>query len=212
MKEDKSPKHLEAVKFVWQPLLYIMVLSLTSWVSRSDIKVNSRGIADSAINLKTPNLVLMQNLIVVRINNLREKNKLTKLIWDDTLYMSSKNHLNSMLSDHFFDHKNPSDINSPDLKQRVELYSKNYGYLSENLLETFPFEFSGKSISYVTKKRNTVFSYLNPQTLKPLKVLNYNQFAQEIVNRWINSPIHYKNMMFFSFSRLDDIYVSFHQF
>jgi uncharacterized protein YkwD len=184
-----------AARMLWQPFVYLSVLMLMSWQSVFIKKESVTVISDTAINLSSPNHILLQRLVIEKMNVLRSGLKLTHLKWDDTLSWSSKDHLKNMIAKKFFDHQDPNNVKSPNLKQRVEVYSDAYGCLSENLLETFPFEFSGKTINYVTKKRNIGYVYLDPLTKKPIRVLTYNQLAQEIVDRWIKSGVHYKNLV-----------------
>ncbi len=201
MELNKLPIYIgvkAAVKYM-QPLLFLtflITMLFNPLIGKGYfIKTISKPTSDSVINLNSPDIKFLQQAIFKSINNFRAKNKVALLVWSDTLFKSANFHLTNMQTKKFFDHTNPSDKSYPDLKKRVRKFYGQYSYLSENLIQYFPFKFKGATIQYNIKKNKARYQYFDPVTLKPLQVLTYGQLAEQIVNNWATSPPHRKNML-----------------
>ncbi len=128
-------------------------------------------------------------------NNARKKNNIPIFTWNDTLAFTAHDHSLDMVSFQFLSHISP-DKNNQTLQQRL----KNHGFLlthhkiAENIGVDYILDIAGKPYY---KKNNGLKNplYINHKTGEPIQAQTYEQFARDMVDQWLASPGHRKNIL-----------------
>ena len=121
----------------------------------------------------------LEYLIKVGIDSVRNINGCGVLTNDSILYIAAKHHadymLNNNLLSHFENKRKYTKTKTP--ADRIKYFGGNMSAIAENVLKT-PYLTSIK-----TKRGNILETY------------TYSQLAYSIVNGWVNSPGHFKNII-----------------
>lgn len=132
---------------------------------------------DDFIDDKNLNVKFLEHLIKVKVDSVRAVYKCVPLVNDSLLYVASKHHANYMLKKRMLTHNENEHPETKTPQLRAEHYGAvNYG-VGENVLKT-PFNV------IVTSKKGKRFD-----------TRTYGVLAKSIVNGWVNSSGHFKNII-----------------
>ena len=124
-------------------------------------------------------------------NEVRKKKKLTILEYSPYLEKSSTIHSEDMVNYSFFSHFNPEVKEHKDPNERGKVAGITNPLIAENIIEGYGLEYvSGKS---VYPRGPGKFSYTPDGPF--IKVHTYLSFAEEVVDNWMNSKGHRKNIL-----------------
>lgn len=119
----------------------------------------------------------LEHLIKVKVDSVRLAHNCDILVNDSILYIAANHHANYMLKRNKLTHfeKEFKDRKTPQL--RVEYFGGFNYFVGENALQTF--------FGSIIKKKNGTLSNTN----------TYEGLSNSIVDGWVKSPGHYKNMI-----------------
>ncbi len=138
------------------------------------------------ISKDTLDVKLLEKLISQKLDSIRAKKKLSKYVYNDTIYKAAKGHAAYMCKTGNFSHSETiSKTKTPGLRlEKVGLQKSLYG----------------ENIAYV-------FTDILQEKSTPL-MSDYKSIASEIVLLWVNSKPHYQNICNPQF-KLDAVAVSY---
>jgi uncharacterized protein YkwD len=123
------------------------------------------------------NATYLEHLVKVKIDSVREKNNCTPLVSDSILFVASTHHSKYMAAKERMTHTEDESEKTRTPQLRAEFYgAKNYG-VGENVLQT-PFN------TVITSKKGKEFDGST-----------YNGLATSMVDGWVHSPGHFKNII-----------------
>lgn len=144
-----------------------------------------RQIGDECVNLRTPDVSTLEQMIHEGINEQRSQNGLPPLTFDERLAGIARAHSQDMINRNFFAHVNP-DGKDPTARGADVGYScyKNYGsYYTTGIAENIFQDWTYGTIWYTN----------GIETNRDWKTPSDIEF--DVVNGWMNSPGHRQNIL-----------------
>lgn len=143
------------------------------------------------INLDDPDAKRLNAAIFFVTNEQRVAKKLPELEYHPLLEEAATIHSREMADRGFFDHINPKSrkFRNPDDRARYAGISN--PHLAENIIESFGLEYEANTKVYPGERG--VFRY-KPDA-DPIPPHTYLSLAEVMVNKWMNSPPHRKNIL-----------------
>ncbi len=136
--------------------------------------------ANRQINFNDIDYNLINAAVFYETNRMRVKQGFHQLKHSRALENSSQMHSIDMVNDDFFDHYNHYDSRKREPSDRMAMFGVTRGRTSENIADVFGIQYkSGASVSSV--------SSIPPHT--------YNSYAEQLVDDWMHSPGHRKNIL-----------------
>ena len=148
---------------------------------------------NETIDLKNIDYPLLHAAIYYTTNLQRSKRNIKHLKWNLNLEIAAYNHSKNMVVRNFFDH-----LSNKEVQKRGKSAGILNPYLSENIAKEFALNYNGHPF-YTHEKNSSLngefrFSYNNnEQDLIPTHT--YLSFAFRIVEMWMNSTSHRKNIL-----------------
>lgn len=147
------------------------------------------------------NVYLLQKAILKYTNLERVKYQLKPLSVLNTLEQAANQHSREMASMHYFSHQSP-------VKQNQELTDrlKNAGFrlvnvtVGENIGVDYFLEIANIPFYTATSYGRTI--YRNANTGRPIDYQTYEGFAYRMVQNWMKSPPHRKNILNAQYERI----------
>jgi len=143
-----------------------------------NIEAGKTQVRDTAINPEHFNRALLEHFIKIRIDSVRLGKNLGKLQSDSLLYLAAQDQAIFLVKKPEIGHiqpgkkkKNPMD--------RAHYYHADYHMIGENVERIF----------YLTSME------MRKVSKKPVFIRTYDQAATEMVEGWVHSPPHYKNIL-----------------
>jgi len=134
---------------------------------------------------------LLHASIFYATNKIREKKRLDILTYHPLLEESAQMHSRDMVEQDFFAHINPKKKSRKTPEDRLELVGASNPYPAENIATEFGLQYtSGKDV-YI--KAPGVFT-LTPEG-DPIPPHTYYSLGKKVVDEWMNSPPHRKNIL-----------------
>lgn len=175
-------------------VLFVIVLFINfSFLAQSNYGLDTEKFFDlekvnDTIDFKQFNEELLAEAVFHQTNLQRKKKE--QLSQNDTLQKAAIYHSKSMVEDHFFDH-----VNRYNKKMKTPmLRAKHFGFPStfvgENIIEEIALDYKDNSRYHYREGK-----YYNDNYSKRLDVLTYKELAEKIVNRWMHSSGHRKNIL-----------------
>jgi uncharacterized protein YkwD len=159
--------------------------------------IQKNPLVTQRIDLAKPNYALINALVFHATNAERKKKKLALFIHDQTLEDVAAAHSVDMHKRDFFDHTNPSKKTFSD---RIEKGDADFTTNGENIALQFIVDAkTGERLSYQTDKNGNYTFY---RKNKKIEVCTYLEFALKVVQMWMDSPPHKKNILEKSFTHL----------
>ncbi len=125
-------------------------------------------------------------------NERREQEQSPCIKYLKSLHQAAALHCTQMITGDFYGHYNTQNRYYYFPLDRVREFDSKIPLIAENIAE-HPLYISGK-VYCAERKTDGNYSYFNCKTLEPLKIYTYLEFARKVVDNWINSPPHRKNI------------------
>lgn len=143
------------------------------------------------IDTLTIDLPLLNVAIFFYTNKERIKRKKTELKYSVYLERSSELHSRLMHKDKFFGHTHPTNKTLKEPENRARAVGIRNPHIAENVLQTFVLQYKSNSNTLVDGPGR----FLYEKSRKPIPVHTYLSLAEEIVDKWMHSPGHRKNIL-----------------
>ena len=153
---------------------------------------NKHPLAQSAINLESPNAELLSQLIFHLCNKERGKRGIEVLKYSAPLEKSAALHAKNMNKKGFFAHNDPTSKKYRTPNDRAKVVGITNANISENIIEGYLIKY--KSNTKVIPVDKGVF--LHASNRKKIEPHTYISLAEELVDRWMKSKGHKKNILF----------------
>lgn len=155
-----------------------------------------------SVNGEQINIELLNATIFHLTNIERRKNKLIELDFGAKLYLSAQLHSDKMIQLDFFSHTNKQERKWREPKDRILHFEQLYTALGENILENNLLNYKDKTLSYRIKElENGDQIYLNKKG-EQIQYSTYLELANRLVQQWMNSEPHKKNILSNSYNLL----------
>ena len=110
------------------------------------------------------------------------------------LIAAAQMHSDDMINQNIYIHISPKSKKHKTMYDRVRSVGGIFDYISENILENNPYNLhNGEEYSWT--ENNGIKNYYITKTKKPIGKLTYNELAEKLVNQWLNSTPHRKNIL-----------------
>ncbi len=153
----------------------------------------NESIFSEEINLNNIDYPRIHAAIFYVTNEIRDKQKLPILEFNINLEIAAWNHSKKMVKENFFAHINPKDKIRKDPNERAKIAGITNPYLAENVAETPAIQYKSGDEIYILDQKNGIFSYKDGG--EPIKPHTYLSFAEMVVDQWMNSKPHKKNIL-----------------
>lgn len=148
---------------------------------------------DSTINLSYPDYELLDAAIFHATNEARAQEQYPPFKYHHALHEAAKLHSNFMIELDFYNHYNSENTDYYFPLDRVRDFDKKIPLIGENIAE-FPL-IESKRIYCPEKAADGYFVYLNCKSREVLTPYTYLEYAKLVVNSWMHSPPHRKNIL-----------------
>ncbi len=137
----------------------------------------SKSQTETKIDPDNFDVLYLEELVRVKINDLRTKKKIPKLQEDSILYLSAQNHAEFMSKKRQLSHYQSANKTMKTPQNRADFFGAKRYLVGENILYTC---FN----SNVTGSKGANFS-----------TYTYEILAEAIIHSWVNSRPHYENLL-----------------
>lgn len=150
--------------------------------------------SDELIPLQNPDTLFLDAAVFHASNEVRRKNGLAPFQYDPGLYLASSGHATSMVYRMFFNHTNPYSPYERTAQRRVELYTKRFKRVGENIGK-YQTLVSGDYMIARWDRSHNRYEFLNESDNKLCKPFTYAEYARFVVEQWMASTPHRNNLM-----------------
>lgn len=147
---------------------------------------------------ETFNDTLLERLIVEELNLKRKYHGKTSLDWNDIIQAPAKLHVQAMVNDNFFSHSNPRNSQMRDLETRMESTGLSLEGWAENILYTDNLGLNGDPYFIESFRGEDVVK--SQRTGKIVRPISYRDLAISMVDQWMGSKGHRRNMLYNEFN------------
>jgi uncharacterized protein YkwD len=163
--------HLKIERKMKLILYYIAVMFI------SQVTVSAQ-VQDNVINPDNFNKALMEHFIKMRIDSVRHGKKLGMLQNDTFLFKAALDQATYLTQKKEIGHTQ-NNRKKKDPMERSHYYQADYAMVGENVARIY----------YLTNMQ------MQKGSKKPIYLRTYSEAAREMVEGWVHSPPHYKNML-----------------
>lgn len=150
--------------------------------------------SNEMIRLQNPDTLFLDAAIFHASNEVRRKYGLPAFQYDPGLYLASSGHAASMVYRMFFNHTNPYSPYERTAQRRVELYTKRFKRIGENIGK-YQTVISGDFMIARWNRRQNQYEFLNESDNQPCLPFTYAAYARFVVAQWMASLPHRNNLM-----------------
>lgn len=150
--------------------------------------------SNEMIRLQNPDTLFLDAAIFHASNEVRRQHGLPAFQYDPGLYLASSGHASSMVYRMFFNHTNPYSPYERTAQRRVELYTKRFKRIGENIGK-YQTVVSGDFMIARWNHRQNQYEFLNESDHKLCITYTYAEYARFVVEQWMASPPHRSNLM-----------------
>ncbi len=143
------------------------------------------------IDINNIDYKLIEEIIFLLTNEIREKNNLQVLTYSDELAMAAAMHASDMVRYNFFSHFNEKQRNKKTPNDRAKLCGIANPFLAENIIEGYGLQYQSNHSVYLRGKGK--FSKTPDGSIIPYHT--YLSFCEKQLTGWMNSPDHRKNIL-----------------
>jgi uncharacterized protein YkwD len=143
------------------------------------------------LNLNNPDLKSITIALVYVVNEKRAENNLSSLKESKILNNSATMHSQDMMEGNFFEHYNPLDKKKETPNQRVKLFGGLNPAIAENIATGFAIQYKANTPYLV----NEAGDIIDDRTKQVILVHTPLSLADALVENWMNSPGHRKNIL-----------------
>ena len=145
------------------------------------------------IDLQNPDYELLDAAVFQVSNKVRVKEGKKELQYLPLLHRSASYHAQAMIDLEFYDHYNLRQLSYLTPDKRITAFGGVFHYTSENIAQ---YDIINTGQEYCPSRlKNGRFRYLNCETHKPYRPYTYIAYAAAVVNGWLHSPSHRKNLL-----------------
>lgn len=138
--------------------------------------------------------LLLDMAVFHETNRQRQQHSLPPFIFDPRVRELAQLQSRAMAEQGFVAHENPADPEKKTLMDRVKLVGLNPSFVAENVASAFGRAYkSGRKFYIREENGRKIYSY-SPQG-PPIPMHTYISFAEALVDSWMNSPGHRKNIL-----------------
>lgn len=153
---------------------------------------------NSPVQANTFNDSLLERLIAEELNLKRRYHRKSALDWESKLYTPAKFHVEAMVEYNFFAHANPNSRSMRDLETRMKTTGLELDGWAENILYTDNLGLNGSP--YFTETINGEQIVKSQRTGKVVRPITYRELAISMVDQWMGSKGHRRNMLYEDFN------------
>lgn len=150
--------------------------------------------AQQPVDPDDPDYSLLAQAIFFETNSRRLEHGLEPLEHLTALDRAACVHARAMVEEEFFAHRNPNDPRLATPADRVRAQDLEIGFVAENIGEVFALQYqSGETVYPREEAGRTVFS--REPGGEPLDRRSYLEIAEALVDGWMSSPGHRRNIL-----------------
>lgn len=169
-----------------------------SWDYKDYEKVSHENFRDkkifhNQIDIDNVDYPLLHAAVFFVTNEVRVKKGLAPLEFSLNLEISAWHHSKAMAEMDFFNHNNVYENKRRTPNDRAKFAGIENPYLAENIAETSALQYQSGDEIYILDKKNGVFSYTDGG--EPIQPETYLRVAEIVVDQWMNSKPHRKNIL-----------------
>lgn len=132
--------------------------------------------------------------IYEKTNALRARKSLSALVYSKDLSVVCSLHSTQMKKYDFFSHTNPYNPLLKDVKDRISYFNLTFSKVTENIADVPFLNFRGEQ-KYKFKKINNQFLFFSTKTGKQFFDHDIDSFSDYVLDSWMNSTGHRKNIL-----------------
>lgn len=149
--------------------------------------------AKQPIDVKNPDYALLDEAFFHATNEARTKEKKEPLAYSSILHRSSAGHSTAMVDKNFYGHEDRTDPKRFYFHQRIAAAGGNFKASAENIAQ---YEVIETKKQYCPRKQsNGEYRYFNCETDQIFPTYTYITYAQRVVDGWMKSPGHRRNIL-----------------
>lgn len=178
--------------------VYIFVMIDNSIMCQSDIlysftqdNFRKSEVFNKRIESTDEGIKILDAVIFYVTNEKRTEKGLSVLQYHKLLEESSLLHSGDMVKQGFFDHINPKSKKHKTPEDRAKSVGIKNPFIAENIIENFILDYKSGSAVYTDGRGK--FWYKKEDD--PIKTLTYLSLADKLLDEWMNSPGHRKNIL-----------------
>lgn len=139
-------------------------------------------------------LLLLDMAVFHETNRQREQHRLPPLVFDPRIRELAQLQSRAMAEQAFVGHENPAEPRKRTMSDRVQLMSLNPSFVAENVASAFGRQYkSGRKFYIREENGQKIYSYTPRGPNIPMHT--YISFAEALVDSWMHSPGHRKNIL-----------------
>lgn len=145
------------------------------------------------IDLHNPDYKLLDAALFHATNEIREKHNRVPLKYSPILHHAARIHSKEMIINDFHDHFNNRNKIYYNPDDRIKAAGGRFSLFAENIAQ---FQLIKTGHHYCPQKlKNGSYTYMNCDNDQPYPTFTYLQYARRVVDGWLNSPPHRKNLL-----------------
>lgn len=153
---------------------------------------------NSVVRAENFNADLLERLLHEELNFKRKYHGKSALNFNPIMYQPAKHHVWAMVENNFFSHSNPHSIELKNLDDRMKATGLKLNGWAENILYCDYYGLHGQP--YYEKEIRGERVIVNAQTDRVMKPLTYRELAIAMIDQWMGSSGHRKNMLYPDFN------------
>lgn len=166
--------------------LVLLYLACADAPSRAPLTPN----LDSEINPDDFRIALLHEAIFIATNKVREDRKRPVLKPDSILNLAAQYQAERMFREEKMEHRWPRDRKYGTLKNRLQTFKGDFSAFGENIARMFILDVPSGAYFYINDANIAV-----DKAGRPIPFKTYRQLGNEVVQEWLDSPPHRKNML-----------------
>lgn len=148
-------------------------------------------IVNQPIDLDNPDIDLINAAVFYASNQAREQQRMSEFAFRSPLRDMARYHAGQMARYHFVSHDNPRSPRYATVEARGKRFEAQVN--AENVASTFLHRYEGGT-RYYTKRLDGEDAFFEARSSRQIEVHTYWSFGQSIVQSWIDSPSHRRNL------------------
>jgi len=182
-------QHFNFMKAILIGILFLNSVVLFSQIEKDKKSLDS--LLNTYIDFDNLNYKILNYAIFLKTNEARKRNNLPPLEYNLILEEMAMMHSKDMVNKRFFSHENPYDRNKKTIIDRAYMVGIKNPNIAENIAEAFGLQYQSNTRIFLRGKGK--FSYTADGDL--ISPHTYLSLANQIVDTWLNSPGHKKNIL-----------------
>lgn len=150
---------------------------------------------NTSIDARNPNNSLLDAALFHATNEQRVKFIMPIFVYSVQLHKATIGHSEAMINQDFYSHENPFNTANKNMIDRIYLYTKQYRQMAENIAQHDILGGDDDKYCFEIPKKGQDFILLNCDTKKIIPLRTYAELARSVVNGWMNSPHHRRNIL-----------------